>query len=225
MLNCVKYTSIHVRTQRYNFSRVRAKEKVSASVTPSSPSTRHHSARARKLNTRRRGRVRCETAIEGLGGKFHRLSTKTALLAVITTLTLSIERILPLLVLSNLPLLVVPAVLVLAVGLDLLGEVNHLHKHWRQNPPRRTRTHRLSKSVTTHKMLSCGSITVRNPTEHNAEPRGGKRMLSTSVSPLFPRYTNAHATSPHCQEKHLAAVAPPPIKHHTRESESRSPAA
>jgi len=170
------------------------------------------------------GSARCKGAIEGLGGKFYRLSTKTALLAVITTLTLSIERILPLLVLSNLPLLVVPAVLVLAVGLDLLGEVNHLHKHWRQNPPRRTRTNRLGKSVTTHKLLSCGSITVRNPTEHNAEPRGGKRMLSTSASPLFPRYTNAHATSPHWQEKHLAAVAPPPIKHHTRESESRSPA-
>jgi hypothetical protein len=58
----------------------------------------------------------------------HRLTTKTALLAVITTLTLSVERILTLLVLSDLPFLVVSAVLVLAVSLQFLGKVNHFCK-------------------------------------------------------------------------------------------------
>ncbi len=58
-------------------------------------------------------------------GATHRLTTKTALLAVITTLSLSVERVLTLLVLSDLPFLVVSAILVLAVSLQFLGKVNH----------------------------------------------------------------------------------------------------
>ena len=56
---------------------------------------------------------------DGLG-----LTTKTRLLAVITTLALCVEGILALLVLRHLPFPVDLAVV--AIGLHLLGEVHHL---------------------------------------------------------------------------------------------------
>ena len=57
---------------------------------------------------------------DGLG-----LTTKTRLLAVITTLALCVEGILALLVLRHLPFPV--GLAVVAIGLHLLGEVHHLH--------------------------------------------------------------------------------------------------
>ena len=56
---------------------------------------------------------------DGLG-----LTTKTRLLAVITTLALCVEGILALLVLRHLPFPV--GLAVVAIGLHLLGEVHHL---------------------------------------------------------------------------------------------------